>query len=364
MRLNNFDLLRLLLAIAVVFEHAYLVGLGTLRLSAYGVTFEGYTALQCFFVISGYLIFQSWDTSRSVGSYVSKRVRRIYPAYFAIVVVMAVAGVFLSSHSAQAYFTSKEWVRYLTANLLFLNFLQPTLPGVFSHSVEPVVNGPLWTIKIEVMFYMTVPFLALLRRRFNIIWIFGLIYLASVAWYQTFVHLYATTGVNMYDVLRRQLPGQMSFFVSGGLLYYYFDAFKRWAHPLALISLVLVIAHLKFGLPWLFPAALAIVVIYAAEILPYLGNFGRFGDMSYGLYIIHYPVLHIVAALALFAAPGVSFAVGFVAAMLLAFMSWHLIEKPALLRSSHYRAAEVEPRMLHDTDTSGHRNKTTDRATH
>ena len=58
------------------------------------------------------------------------------------------------------------------------------------------------------------------------------------------------------------------------------------------------IAHLKFGLPWVFPAALAVVVIYAAEILPYLGNFGRFGDMSYGLYIIHYPVLHVIAALA------------------------------------------------------------------
>ncbi len=357
-RLNNFDLLRLLLAVAVVFEHAYLVGLGTLRLSAFGITFEGYTALQCFFVISGYLIFQSWETSRSLGSYVSKRIRRVYPAYFAIVIVMAGAGVFLTSLTPEAYFTSKEWVRYLTANLLFLNFLQPTLPGVFTHSVEPVVNGPLWTIKIEVMFYMTVPLLAMLRRRFNIVWIFGLLYVASVAWHQVFLHLHATTGVNFYDVLRRQLPGQMAFFVSGGLIFYYFDTFKRWAHPLALVSLVTVLAHLKFGLPWVFPAALAVVVIYAAEILPYLGNFGRFGDMSYGLYIIHYPVLHVIAALGLFAVPGISFAVGLSVAMLLAFVSWHLIERPALLRSSHYRSVAMEPQAFRHTDAQEHRDTT------
>ena len=354
MRLNNFDFLRLLLAAAVVCEHAYLVGLHPLRLSGFGITIEGYTALQCFFVISGYLIFQSWETSKSVGSYISKRIRRVYPAYFAVVVVMAGVGVFLTSLTPAAYFTSKEWVRYLTANLLFLNFLQPTLPGVFTHSIESVVNGPLWTIKVEVMFYMTVPLLALLRRRFNIIWIFAALYIGSVAWDQIFIHLYTSTGRGMYDVVRRQLPGQMAFFVTGGLLFYYFDAFKRRAHLLALISLVTVIAHFEIGLPWLFPAALGVLVVYAAEILPYLGNFGRFGDMSYGLYIFHYPVLHIVAALGLIAAPGVSFAVGFGVAILLAFVSWHLIEKPALLRTSHYRSAETERRAFHRANTHGH----------
>lgn len=363
MRVNNFDLLRLLLAAAVVCEHAYLVGLAPLHLSAFGITFDGYTALQCFFVISGYLIFQSWEASQNLGRYVSKRVRRIYPAYAAIVIIMAVVGVFLTSLSPAAYFASKEWIRYLTANLLFLNFLQPTLPGVFTHSTLPMVNGPLWTIKIEVMFYITVPLLAMLRRRFNIVWLFAVLYVGSIAWDQVFGHLYATTGGNFYDVLRRQLPGQMAFFVSGGMLFYYLDSFKRRPHLLALVSLALVIAHLKFGLPWLYPAALAVVVIYAAEILPYLGNFGRFGDMSYGLYIIHFPVLHVVAALALFAAPGVSFAAGFTIALLLAFVSWHLIEKPALLRTSHYRSVTMLSRAFRRAE-SGHHQDTSSGTAH
>lgn len=346
MRLNNFDLTRLALAVAVAFEHAYLVGLEPLRATAFGITFDGYNALQCFFVISGYLIFQSWESSKSVGSYISKRIRRVYPAYVTIVVVAAGLGVFVTSLAPMAYFTSAEWIRYLVANLLFLNFLQPTLPGVFADSIEPVVNGPLWTIKIEVMFYKTVPLLAFLRRRLNIGWVLALLYAGSVAWAQVFAHLHLTTGRGVYEVLERQLPGQMAFFVSGGLLFYYFGAFKRRAHLLALLSLPVVVCHLKFGLPWLFPAALAIIVIYVAEILPYLGNFGRFGDMSYGLYIFHYPVLHVVAALGLFAEPAAGFAAGLSFAMLLAFLSWHLIEKPALLASSHYRSAEGKAAAL------------------
>lgn len=341
MRQNNFDLLRLVFAIAVVFEHAYLVGLGPLRLSAFGVTFEGYNALQCFFVISGYLIFQSWENSSSVWSYASKRIRRVYPAYAAVVIGMAFLGGALTTLSPAAYFGSSEWFRYLGTNLLFLNFLQPSLPGVFTGSVEPIVNGPLWTIKVEVMFYMTVPLLALLRRRINFLVLMTGIYVVSVIWHEYFFYLYHDTGRDVFDVLRRQLPGQMSFFVAGGLAYYYLDAFRKRAHLLAAVSLVVVIAHLKLGyLMPLFPMALAIVVIYAAEIVPCLGNAGRFGDLSYGTYVLHYPVLQIVAQLALFGTPRTSFAGGFAIALTLAYLSWHLIEKPALLRSSHYRKAE------------------------
>jgi peptidoglycan/LPS O-acetylase OafA/YrhL len=340
-RLNNFDLLRLALAVAVACEHAYLVGLPPLRLGAFGAVFDGYAAVECFFVISGYLIFQSWEASSSLRSYAAKRIRRVYPAYATVVIAMALAGALLTTLTPAAYFTSPAWLRYLGANLLFLNFLQPTLPGVFTAAAEPWVNGPLWTIKIEVMFYMTVPLLALLRRRIAFVWIFAALYVGSVAWAQLFDTLRIATGRDVYAILERQLPGQMAFFVSGGLLYYYADAFRRRAGLFAAIGLAVVIAHYKFDLPWLYPTALAAVVIYAAEGLPYLGNFGRFGDMSYGLYVVHYPVLQVIAALGLSALPAAAFAAGLAIAILLAFLSWHLIEKPTLHRSSHYRTAEA-----------------------
>ena len=341
MRANNFDLVRLFLAILVVFEHAYLVGLDPIRMGAWGLSFDGYTAVQCFFVISGFLIFQSWENTSDTRRYFSKRARRIYPAYFTIVVAMALLGVFLTSLDPVAYFTSSEWIKYLLANLVFLNFIQPTLPGVFAGSVEPIVNGPLWTIKLEVMFYLSVPLIAYIGRRTNMVTLLIVLYVGSTIWAQLCGYLNEATGRGMYATLGRQLPGQLSFFVAGGLIYYHLDAFKKYAHLLVLIALPVAIGHAVVGLPWLFPAALAVIVIYVVEVFPYLGNFGRFGDMSYGLYIFHYPVLHIVAAYGFFASAEMSLAFGFGVALVLAFLSWHLIEKPALYKNSHYRLAET-----------------------
>lgn len=342
--LNNFDLLRLILATLVVFEHAYLVGLEPLQTDLLGIPIDAQMAVQGFFVVSGYLIFQSWERASDWRDYMFKRIRRIYPAYFSVVVAMAVVGVFLTSRDIIGYFASTEWVRYLAANLVFLNFLQPTLPGVFADNAVSMVNGPLWTIKIEVMFYLSVPVLALLGRRFRTAWVLAAFYVVSFLWADFFSQLYASEGRTIYLKLAKQLPGQLSFFVGGGILFYYFDFFKRYAHWFALGAVTILLARFNseiMVLRWLYPAALAIIVIYFAEILRYLGNFGRYGDLSYGLYILHYPVLQILAAATLFASPGLTYVAGCALSVALAYLSWHVVEKPALLRSSHYRRAET-----------------------
>lgn len=342
LRCNNFDLLRLSLACLVALQHAYLVGLSPLVPASFGFPFDGFSAVQCFFVVSGYLIAQSWENSKSVGNYLSKRARRVYPAYFMIVMVAALFGVFLTSYSVGDYFMSAEWIRYVFANLVFLNFLQPTLPGIFSDHPEPLVNGPLWTIKIEVMFYVALPIIALISRYFNRVLVFVLIYAASMAWYDVFNYLHESTNREIFATISRQLPGQMSFFISGCFLYYYLDVFKKYSKYLIWVALFFYIGNIYFDLAWLYPAALAVIVIYIAEILPYLGNFGRFGDISYGLYIFHYLVLQTVVSLGLFDSPWITYGVGLSLSILLAYLSWHFVEKPALFVSSHYRTAEQE----------------------
>jgi peptidoglycan/LPS O-acetylase OafA/YrhL len=358
LRLNNFDLTRLLLAALVVFEHAYLVGLQPLRTSFLGVPIDAHIAVQGFFVVSGYLIFQSWERSSDWRDYMVKRGRRIYPAYFTVVVATAVIGVFFTSRGVISYFMSVEWIRYLVSNLVFLNFLQPTLPGVFADRVDPLINGPLWTIKIEVMFYLSVPFIAMLGRRYRVIWVMAALYVASFLWAQGFYHLYVGEGRSAYLKLSYQLPGQLSYFLGGGILFYYFEIFKRRAHLFGAAAALVILAHFNFesvALDLLYPAALSVVVIYFAEFVPYLGNFGRFGDLSYGLYILHFPVLQMVVASGLIANPKLAYAVGCLAAVVLAYLSWHLIEKPALLGSSHYRRAErIKRRSLHAPSAKHH----------
>jgi peptidoglycan/LPS O-acetylase OafA/YrhL len=165
---NNFDVLRLVFAGSICLVHAYVLSgfhelAGIVRILSSAVAVEG------FFVVSGFLIFMSYERSSSLASYIGKRVRRIYPAYFTVVMLSALGLVAVSSKSFGEYF-SFAWVKYVFANLAFLNFMQQTLPRVFELNNLSAVNGALWTLKIEVMFYLIVPAFVFLFRNFSPQW--------------------------------------------------------------------------------------------------------------------------------------------------------------------------------------------------
>ena len=122
--------------------------------------------VDAFFVISGFLIFMSYERTSSLRRYAIKRARRIYPAYLCIILLCAFGLFTLSGLPVDQYF-SADWFKYLVANLTFLNFLAPSLPGVFENNLLQAVNGALWTIKIEVMFYCSVPLIVWFAQRFG-----------------------------------------------------------------------------------------------------------------------------------------------------------------------------------------------------
>ncbi len=123
---NNFDLLRLLFAGTVCLVHVYDLS-GYQALSTIADILSSAVAVKAFFVVSGFLIFLSYERSSSLTSYTSKRVRRIYPAYFTVVMLCAVGLMLASSKSIGGYF-SFEWIKYVVANLTFLNFFSPFKP--------------------------------------------------------------------------------------------------------------------------------------------------------------------------------------------------------------------------------------------
>jgi len=292
-------------------------------------------AVKSFFVVSGYLIFMSFDRSSSVWSYAEKRARRIYPAYFTVVMMCALGLFAVSRVGFDAYF-SGAWFKYLLANLVFLNFIKQDLPGVFEDNAWHVVNGALWTLKIEVLFYISVPLLAYLFRRIGALKGLTLVYVLSVVYQLLCSELAAQSGHRIYEELARQLPGQLAYFCSGAFYYYFADRVRPFRVRLLLISLAALWVNVYFPVPWFEPFALGTVVIFVAT-YRYLGNFGKYGDFSYGFYILHFPIIQLAIQLGWQAdSPWLFLTSVMCATGLGAIAMWHWVEKRFLSRANHY----------------------------
>ena len=331
---NNFDLLRLLFAGTVVLVHAAELS-GYAQLKSITAYLSTSVAVRAFFVVSGFLIFMSFERSPTIRRYADKRVRRIYPAYFAVVVLCAVLLLFVSTKNPAGYF-SLEWGKYLVANLTFLNFLQPSLPGVFDTNLSSAVNGALWTLKVEVMFYLLVPLVVFLFRKLGTMRVLVVLYVLSVFYAWGFSYAAESTERGLYAILGRQLPGQLSYFMAGAFFFYELAFFERHAQRFLGVAIIFLFVNAFWPVPLLEPFALATVVVYLG-LFGFLGNFGRYGDFSYGTYILHFPIIQILLYLGWQANSPFLF-LGSVVLLTLAgaFLLWHLVEKRFLSRRSHY----------------------------
>lgn len=332
---NNFDILRFLLGFVVFLVHAsFLSGVASFQNIPRFLSSE--FAVKSFFVVSGFLIFMSYENSRSLKDYLLKRVRRIYPGYMFVIIASGLLGFAVTAFTSNLYF-NKEFIKYLASNLFFLNFLHPGLPGVFLENQISAVNGALWTLKIEVMFYLCVPiFVWLFRRcgRFNVLFFF---YLASIL-YVTLITYYSQSDQSALMVeLARQLPGQLPFFIAGAIGYYYFSFIDKHVQWIVVCAItILVFRQYMYAFIWE-PFVIGVFVIRFATKLPFLGHFAKYGDISYGVYILHFPILQLFISYDFFNhQPWLSLMFVTIVLLVSAFMLWHFIEKPFLQKSSHY----------------------------
>jgi peptidoglycan/LPS O-acetylase OafA/YrhL len=334
---NNFDLLRFVLASIVLLVHTHVLT-NNAQLHFLSQYLSPDYAVKAFFVISGFLIFKSYDQSGSIRDFFEKRARRIYPAYAAIVMLCAAAGAAITTLPLNEYF-SGSLAKYVLANLALLNFLAPDLPGVFTGNPMTTVNGVLWTIKVEVMFYCSVPVLAYLFRRFGIALMALITYAGSITYCVVLSEISTQTGNELYQVLARQLPGQLAYFVTGAFLLYQMNRLRRWLPFAAAVAAVMLPLRLPVVHVVIEPFLLGCLVIYLAMGICYLGNFGRYGDLSYGIYIVHFPAIQLLVSLGAFTNPWIGLS-GTIAVVLLgAWCSWHFVERPFLRRASHYVVA-------------------------
>ena len=346
---NNLDCLRLIFASIVVLYHLSLTNIPALAFDKY---FSARFAVDAFFVISGLLIYRSYIRSSSVNSYFEKRVRRIYPAYFTVVVLAAVALCPLSSLPLTQYFGAGFW-KYLGANLVFLNFLAPSLPGVFTSNNISAVNGALWTLKIEVAFYLFVPIIHWICSRFGTKKVMFGIFLFSCAWKYGFAFLasiHRSRSVfslddsrSIYDMLEVQFPAQLIYFCAGILLLLYFDKLKIHFPTTACITAALFLVD-HFFTKGLLDVFWISGLVFVFGFWRYFGNFAKFGDFSYGVYIVHFPIVQTMISfgLATRLQPAVFVLLDLSIVALASILMWHLVEKRFLASSSHYRQESVK----------------------
>jgi peptidoglycan/LPS O-acetylase OafA/YrhL len=323
---NNFDMLRLVLAWSVVFCHCYALSHAA-ALSWINRWVDGTTAVQGFFAISGCLIVASYDRNPNIKNYFQRRAERILPAYYAAIAFCLVLGSVFSCYSWTVFFQSSETWKYLAVNSVFLNTLHPDLPGVFRQNLFPyAMDGALWTIKIEVMFYAFVPILSYLCRMLGNARVLVSIFILSLAYHEIFHRLHR-------EDLAKQLPGQLGFFLVGAAVYYYNDQFQRYRASmwgLALLSTALIYLWPMFlwqvlGVP--------LLVLCFGLLFPVFRGPTIYGDFSYGTYVFHFPIIQAIVALGLFriAPYGATAAVvGIVVVVSVA--SWYIVERRFLKR--------------------------------
>lgn len=324
MRQNNFDIVRLVLAVAVFFSHSFPIAA---KPSLYNISVwsNAAIAVQCFFVVSGFLIFSSYHQSASLSDYIRKRACRIFPAYFAVVIICALGGSLFSSLPLQDYF-GRELSTYLITNLTFLNYLHPTLPGVFDSNPIPVINGALWTIKVELMFYVSVPLISVLFKYAPKYVVLAVLYVAGLV----FRKLCEATG---HVSLAVQLPGQLQYFMSGALLYFYNARFKEYANRLIVPAILIAALEIYLGTRVLFPLCLAFITIYLALCAPVFNRFRPRWDLSYGFYLWHFPLLQVVTFMGWFRSPALGLLASGAITGLASVISWTALERWFIKRS-------------------------------
>ena len=345
-RANNFDLLRLLAALSVAvnhsarFLHAPFLGQG------YGARLLFYDGVPVFFVISGYLVFQSAEAcvaqGRPIREFFTNRFLRVAPAIYAYAVIATALLVGLGVMTF-ASLATPGYLAWLVSTALLFPILNP---DVFRGFGVGQLNPALWTIPVEVTFYAAVPAIVILRRRLGPRWMLALLGVVALSGSlsRTVIPVASPPGL----LLSYTFAGYLPWFALG--IFWRLN-FARLRHPgwyvlpgvaaYVVVEYGLGFNHGDTSIPWQLLAAvpLSYAVVWFAVCGPTVFNrvIARVGDLSFGVYIWHCVVINtlIWAALQVHAArilvdPTLVDLAVVLLSLVLAWLSWHLVEKRAL----------------------------------
>ena len=318
---NNFNLLRLGAATAVLVSHSYALTTGVEP--HVGVDSLGHVAVLVFFAISGFLVTQSWARQPSLGAFIVKRALRIMPALIAVVAITAlVMGPLVTTLPLDAYFSAHGTFGYIVKNV----FMRPEyeLPGVFASNPFPLaVNGSLWTLEHEVRAYIAVAVIGVLGlwrdRRVATVVLVALLLADATS--------HSAEGIIGDDKLMRG-------FVVGALLLIWRDRIKwSWTIATTLLAVWVLLGITAHGTAqeWMAAASMGYAaIVFAYRTPPSWDRLLRRQDLSDGVYLCAFPIQQLIANQWHSISAPAMIAIALPLTLIMAFLSWRLVEKPAL----------------------------------
>lgn len=326
---NNFNFLRLFFALLVLLSHSPELIYGNrsreLLTMAFGTISFGEFAVDGFFLLSGYLIVQSWTRKPDAWTFLKSRLLRIVPAFVVASLICAfiIGPIGSDSH---AYFAAFSPIAFLSGIALLQS---PILPPSFAGTHYPVTNGSMWTISLEFTCYLLVLLLGLAGAT------------RRAAWVSITVTIFAgllltKLGFRVPDLgavlaWQDQFIRLASFFLTGGCFFLFKDRIV-FTGRVALAAAVAIIACLfswrgaEFGLAIFGGYLLFFVALQPVTLLRHFKT--GMPDVSYGVYLYGWPVQKLTLWYVPSMSPWVLFAVSAILSIALGAASWFLIEKP------------------------------------
>ncbi len=225
---------------------------------------------------------------------------------------------------------------YLTFIFWFLSQItlgQAYNPELFRTVGVGVINGSLWTITTEIIFYLTIPLIAWLERRFSFALTFLIV--ASFTIYAIgplFLNNIVYRNKSIFDLLALT-PIVWGWMIGLGIIvvkyYHRVISLIRWS-PLLLFPMIIMSLYgdgiffaasgNRLGLLY-FVCYVSLILWLAFWLPPINLNF----DISYGAYIWHMPIINMLLVLEL-----LSMSLAISLTVFTALISWFLVEKPML----------------------------------
>ncbi|WP_336062502.1 acyltransferase family protein [Serratia sp. 201] len=335
---NNLDLIRLVASLSVIAYHSFALnpqwGITDPVKYLFGYMTTGGLAVKVFFFISGLLVTNSLLSRNSIIHFIASRSLRVFPGLaFVVIITALLIGPIFTTISIAEYFKTSQPIVYVVKNLLLDT--QYTLPGVFEKN-NYGVNGSLWTIHYEVLAYIILALLYVTKAGSSRLISSLLCLIVIIEPITPFKGiLFAGSSNNAIYLLA-------PCFALGALL----AINKNHFHTNIYIPFMFFAAQFIFNdehfSSLLLCISICLISLHISSMKLIVGLHLKH-DISYGVYLWGFPVQQIISQ-NLNLQPVLNIALSILLAIIMAFASWFLVEKPAMRFAK--KIVDKKPRQL------------------